>query len=106
MIREAVRKVERWLGMDKGSSGRRRRRPREIGTEGSNPRDSRGRNRVSRARGEGERSGTVTAARGQEVDEGVQMAPWASPKQLQQLPTKADIPGPFNGCQMMIHDAH
>jgi hypothetical protein len=37
---------------------------------------------------------------------GYRVPPGASPKLLQQLPTKADIPGPFNGCQMTIHDAH
>ncbi len=37
---------------------------------------------------------------------GYRVPPGASPKLLQQLPTKADIPGPFIGCQMTIHDAH
>ncbi len=37
---------------------------------------------------------------------GYRWPPGASPKQLQQLPTNADIPEPFNGCQMTIHDTH
>ncbi len=94
VIREAVGKVERWLGMDEGGSGRRRRRRRGIGTERSNSGNSRGGNGLARPEDEGERSGTVVVARGEERDDGVQMAPQGLPGNFHSPPPKQTLLSP------------
>jgi hypothetical protein len=62
-----------------------------IGTEGRNSGDARSGNGVSRAEGEGERGGTVVAARGDEGNDGVQMAPRGLPQATSTTPHQSRL---------------
>ncbi len=73
VIREAVRKVERCLGIEQGATGRRK-RGRRQGAQGGNPGDSRGGMAVSGSRDEGERGGSAVVDGEGVVDDGVEIA--------------------------------
>ncbi len=80
VIREAMGKVERCLGIGQGVSLRMRGRGRRVEEEGMNSGDLRGENAVSRGIDDGERGGTAGAASGQEVEQGVRLAPQGLPQ--------------------------
>ncbi len=103
MIREAVGKVERWLVVAQGGTGRGRRRR----ARGRNQGNSRGGMALNEAQSHGERSKTAGERRGSEEDSWEMRATHGPPpRKQQQPPTKADFPGPSSGFQMTIPAVH
>ncbi len=91
MIREAVGKVEGCLGIGQGGSGRRTRRGGREMHVGMNPGNLRGKNAISRGRGEGERGRAAVGEDGREVEDGVEMALRGLPQGTTTTPQQSQL---------------
>jgi hypothetical protein len=90
VIREAVGKVERCLGMEQGGNVRIRRRRRQ-GARGGNPGDTRGETAASGNRHERERGGTAEENGEGVVEDGVEMASRGLPQGAATTPHQSQL---------------